>query len=141
MLHSVEVKNYMLKKPVKLRPGMSVFEASHLILSNKISGAMVVDETGHLLGMVSELDCLRALLNGVYNDNEFVEGCVEDIMTKDVETADPHDDIVDVATSMLDHKHRRRPIVQDGIVVGQLSCRQILTAIKEFGGHIDPTEH
>ena len=87
MLHSVGVKNYMLETPVKLRPGMSVFEASHLILSNKISGAVVVDETGHLLGMVSELDCLRAMLNAVYNGDEFVEGRVEDIMTKDVETA------------------------------------------------------
>ena len=141
MLHSVGVKNYMLETPVKLRPGMSVFEASHLILSNKISGAVVVDETGHLLGMVSELDCLRAMLNAVYNGDEFVEGRVEDIMTKDVETAHPHDDIVDVATSMLDHKHRRRPVVEDGIVVGQLNCRQILRAIKEFGGHVDPTDH
>ena len=91
--------------------------------------------------MVSGLDCLRAMLNAVYNGDEFVEGRVEDIMTKDVETAHPHDDIVDVATSMLDHKHRRRPVVEDGIVVGQLSCRQILRAIKEFGGHVDPTDH
>ncbi len=140
MLHSVEVKDYMLKDPVMLGPEMSVYEATHLILSNKISGAMVVDRERRLLGMVSELDCLRTLLAGVYNDDEFGQGRVGDIMTVDVETSRPEDDIVDVATSMLDHKHRRRPVVENGKVIGQLSCRQILLAVKGFSGYKDPTD-
>jgi len=53
-------------------------------------------------------------------------------MTLDVEVNHPTDDIVTVAASMLDHKHRRRPIVVDGKLVGQLTCRQILGAIKDF---------
>ena len=57
---------------------------------------------------------------------------VKDIMTLDVEVNHPTDDIVTVAASMLDHKHRRRPIVVDGKLVGQLTCRQILGAIKDF---------
>ena len=53
-------------------------------------------------------------------------------MTKDVETNSPDDFIIDVAATMLDHKHRRRPIVDNGKLVGQLTCRQILRAIKDF---------
>ena len=52
-------------------------------------------------------------------------------MTRDVEVQHPHDDIVNVATSMLDHKHRRRPVVEDGLLVGQVTCRQILKVVTE----------
>ncbi|MFT5101924.1 MAG: CBS domain-containing protein, partial [Planctomycetaceae bacterium] len=41
-------------------------------------------------------------------------------------------DIITVAASMLDHKHRRRPVVENGKLVGQLTCRLILGAIKDF---------
>ena len=83
------------------------------------------------MGMLSELDCLRVILAGVYNDEEFGAALVGDVMTREVEVQHPHDDIVDVATSMLDHKHRRRPVVQDGLLVGQVTCRQILKIVTE----------
>jgi len=50
-------------------------------------------------------------------------------MSTDVEMQSPTDDIIDVATSMLDHKHRRRPVVVDGLLVGQVTCRQILSVV------------
>ena len=59
-------------------------------------------------------------------------GTVADVMTHNVEVNHPHDQITDVATSMLDHKHRRRPIVINGKLVGQVTCRQILKAVKDF---------
>ena len=63
-------------------------------------------------------------------------------MTKDVVTVSLHDNIVDVATDMLKFKHRRRPVVQDdGKLIGQVTCRQLLRAIKEFASPQDPTEH
>lgn len=140
MLKSVEVKEYMVTNPVTVKADMTIYQASHYILANKISGVAVIDDNHNLIGMLSELDCMRAIVNGVYNDGE--PGCalVEDIMTREVETNHPHDDIIDVASSMLDHKHRRRPIVVDGRLVGQVTCRQILKAIKEFGGPADPSE-
>ncbi|MFB3078881.1 MAG: CBS domain-containing protein, partial [Lysobacterales bacterium] len=57
-----------------------------------------------------------------------------------VEVNHPHDQITDVAISMLDHKHRRRPVVIDGKLVGQVTCRQILKAIKEFAVPVDASE-
>jgi predicted transcriptional regulator len=52
-------------------------------------------------------------------------------MTKKVVVQNPNDDIVDVATSMLEHRQRRRPVVENGKVVGQVTCRQILKVITE----------
>ncbi|MDZ7684556.1 MAG: CBS domain-containing protein [Gammaproteobacteria bacterium] len=89
------------------------------------------------MGVLSELDCLSSIMNDVYNGSELGTSLVSEYMTTEVETDDPHDDIVDVAKSMLDHKHRRRPVVKNGRVMGQVTCRQILRAVKEFAGAPD----
>ena len=132
MLRSVELKDYMTQA-ITVTEDITVYEAAHIILENKISGVVVIDDKRKLIGMVSELDCLRVILAGVYNDEEFGAATVGDIMTRELEVQHPHDDIVDVATSMLDHKHRRRPVVLDGKLVGQVTCRQILKVIGEDG--------
>jgi CBS domain-containing protein len=132
MPKSVEVSQYMQHKPVSVMADMNIYDASPIIFDNKVSGAVVVDEDNNLVGMLSELDCLRALITAVYNGADPGGELVRDIMTAEVEVNHPTDDIISVATSMLDHKHRRRPIVEDGKLVGQLTCRQILGAIKDF---------
>ena len=132
MPKSVEVSQYMQHKPVSVMADMNIYDASRIIFDNKVSGAVVVHEDNNLVGMLSELDCLRALITAVYNGADPGGELVRDIMTAEVEVNHPTDDIISVATSMLDHKHRRRPIVEDGKLVGQLTCRQILGAIKDF---------
>ena len=129
---SVEVSQYMQHKPITVMADMNIYDASRKILENKVSGVVVIDANNNLVGMLSELDCLRALVTSVYNGADPGGALVKDIMTLDVEVNHPTDDIVTVAASMLDHKHRRRPIVVDGKLVGQLTCRQILGAIKDF---------
>ncbi|MFT7244661.1 MAG: CBS domain-containing protein [Candidatus Azotimanducaceae bacterium] len=132
MLGSVELSDYMIKNPVTARAELTVYEAALRILEHKVSGLVVVDERKALIGMLSELDCLRVILAGVYNDEEFGTALVGDVMIRNVESQHPTDDIVDVATSMLDHKHRRRPVVDDeGLLVGQVTCRQILKVMTE----------
>jgi len=132
MPKSVEVSQYMQHKPITVMADMNIYDASRKILENKVSGVVVIDANNNLVGMLSELDCLRALITSVYNGADPGGALVKDIMTAEVEVNLPTDDIVSVATSMLDHKHRRRPIVVDGKLVGQLTCRQILGAIKDF---------
>ena len=132
MPKSVEVSQYMQHKPVTVMADMNIYDASRKILENKVSGVVVIDANNNLVGMLSELDCLRALVTSVYNGADPGGALVKDIMTLDVEVNHPTDDIVSVAASMLDHKHRHRPIVVDGKLVGQLTCRQILGAIKDF---------
>ena len=53
-------------------------------------------------------------------------------MTPNVEVNKPDDDIISVAASMLEDKHRRRPIIEGDRLVGQVTCRQLLSAIKNF---------
>ena len=138
MQRSIELRNYMVKHPVSISPKATIFEAAHKILEFKVSGVCVVDENNNLVGMLSELDCLRAIVDKVYTNGEENAGIVSDVMTQNVEVNHPHDQITNVATSMLEHKHRRRPVVIDGKLVGLVSCRQILKAIKDFA---TPADH
>ena len=138
MLRSVAVKEHMVEKPVTVRPEDSVYDAIHAIIVNRISGVCVVDEHNNLVGILSELDCMRAILSATYNEQ--AAGKVSESMTTDVVTARLEDDIVNLAADMLAHKQRRRPVVENGKLVGQISCRQILRAVKEFAEPRDPAE-
>jgi CBS domain-containing protein len=135
MFRSVKLKDYMLVDPVKIKPDEDIFEAIHLILVHRLSGLCVVDDSMNMLGVLSEMDCLKAVLSSVYNDIPQVAGRVSDFMTKDVVSVKIDDNIVDVASDMLKHKHRRRPVIdEDGKLLGQVSCRRLLRAVKDFSG-------
>jgi CBS domain-containing protein len=131
MLKSVNLRDYMLPNPVKVREDDNVLEAMQVIIDNKISGVCVIDTEEKLVGILSELDCLRAVLSAVYNDSGV--GRVKDYMASDnLVVAHPNEDIVDVAQDMLLKNKRRRPVVEDGKLVGQITCRQLLSAVKKF---------
>ena len=132
MSKSIEVRDYM-RKPITVDQDLTVSEASQVILKNKLSGVVVIDNDHHLVGMLSELDCLKAMVSAVYNGNAPGTEKVKHVMTTKVEVNHPQEDIITVAATMLDHKHRRRPVTENGKLVGQITCRQLLRAISEFG--------
>jgi CBS domain-containing protein len=129
----VKVRHHMIKRPVLVTPDSDLFDAIHQILVHKISGVTVVDDHRRPVGMLSELDCLRAILSSSYHQEDIGRIKVGEHMTANLETVGPDEQIVDVALSMLDHKHRRRPVVDSrGDLLGQLTCRQLLKGVKDF---------
>jgi CBS domain-containing protein len=132
MPNSVLVRDYMTK-PRTVNQNVSIAEAAQVIFDNKLSGIVVVDDEGALAGMLSELDCLDSIVDAAYNGDVPGAAKVAHVMTQKVETNHPDEDIINVAKSMLADKHRRRPVVEDGKLVGQLTCRIILGAIRDFG--------
>ena len=127
------VEEYLVAEPVTITADANVYEAVHLILSNQVSGIVVVDHNGMLLGMLSELDCLRAMVTSVYNGGEPGGALVGDIMIKNVVVNRSDEDILEVASSMLNDSHRRRPVLDEqGRLTGQITCRQILKAVTKY---------
>jgi CBS domain-containing protein len=121
----------MLAHPVKMKPDDNLRDAMRVIIDNKISGVCVVDEEENLVGILSEMDCLRAILGAIYNETGV--GSVSEYMTRDnLIVAHPNEDIVDVAQDMLRINKRRRPVVEDGKLIGQVTCRQLLSAVAKF---------
>lgn len=132
MKNSVDVNDYMVRNPVTVTPDTDLVEAMNLMIKNRISGVTVIDEDNHPVGMLSELDCLRAILSLRYYQEEVGTMLVKDHMASPVETVPAHADVIQVAQSMLDHKHRRRPVVNDqNQLIGQLTCRAILGGMTE----------
>lgn len=131
MLQSVDLRDYMITNPLKVMDDVSLFETMKIIIDNKVSGVCVINEDSKLVGILSEMDCLSAILKATYNGSGV--GLVSEYMTKEgLVVAQPGDDIINVAQDMLLKKHRRRPVVENGKLVGQVSCRQLLSAVEQF---------
>ena len=138
MFRSVNALDYMTAQPVVVKPDTNIFNVIHEIIVHKVSGASVVDENKKLVGVISEIDCLRAILDGSYYNQ--VGGTAADFMTAEVETVSTPIDILAVATRMVANQRRRIPVGENGKFIGQLSVRSILKAIKDFDVPEDKTE-
>jgi len=138
MLKSKDRKEYMTDRPITLTRDANIFTAIHVLLVNKVSGVTIVDEEQNLLGVLSEVDCLRAILDGSYYG--VANGTVGDYMTTNVETISPEVSIADVASALVSGDRRRLPVVENGKFVGQFSVRSILKAVKDFNVPTDETE-
>ncbi len=130
MLKDIKAEHHMTKNPVTFTAETDIFDAINAMTENKISGATVIDDENRIVGVISEVDCLKAILNGSYYGQ--VGGKVGQFMSEEVETADKNLDILKVAEMLIKGNRRRLPVVENGKFVGQYSIRSILTAVNEF---------
>jgi CBS domain-containing protein len=129
-LKSALVRDYMAGRLVTFKRDMDVLDALQELVQNRIAGAPVVDDQGELVGMLSELDCLKIALNaGYYGDSG---GPVSDYMTPDVETVDAEMNIIDLAQKFLQYGYRRFPVLRNNRLVGQISRRDVLRALGQL---------
>ena len=126
------VNECMATKLITLAPDTEITHAMMKLLDAKISGAPVVDENGQLVGVLSKKDCLKAALNASYYQEW--GGAVSEYMSDDVETLDGDLDVVQAAEAFLASAYRRFPVLEDGILIGQVSRCDILKALSEQWG-------
>ena len=129
-LKSCLVRDYMAGQLVSFKPDTEIMDAIQELVHRRIAGAPVVDDKGDLVGMLSELDCMKVALNaGYYGD---WGGPVSDYMTTTVESVDAEMNIVDLAQKFLDSGYRRFPVLRNNRLVGQISRRDALRALSEL---------
>lgn len=133
MLKSIKVRDYMTTKLITFRPDVDLFEAIETLKNNRISGAPVVDGNGQMVGILSEGDCLTAIIKDIYYEE--AGGKVSDYMSTEIATIGPEDDIVDIAVKFQKQKRKRFPVLEDGELVGQLSQRDVLRAVLDIAQH------
>ncbi|PCJ20957.1 MAG: CBS domain-containing protein [Gammaproteobacteria bacterium] len=129
MFKALHSEDYMTKQPVTFKPDTDLFDAIHVILEKHISGATVINDNNEVVGVISEVDCLKAILDGSYYGN--VGGHVSDFMTTDFQSIGDHLDIMDIAKLLIENRRRRIPVIKDGKFIGQFSCRSVLQALKD----------
>ena len=129
-LRAVRVRDYMSGKLVTFSPDTDVLDAILELVQHRIAGAPVVDDHGDLVGVLSELDCLKVALDaGYYGDRG---GPVRDFMTEDTITVDADMSIIDLAAQFLESGYRRYPVMKDNRLVGQISRRDVLRALGQL---------
>ncbi|MBV8033045.1 MAG: CBS domain-containing protein [Betaproteobacteria bacterium] len=128
-LKGLHVRDYMASSVLTFTPDVPIADAVQTLVRYKYSGAPVVDDAGHLVGMLSEKDCLRVV---VLDGTRAGEALVGDYMVAEVETVEPGTDLLDVAEGFMQASFKRFPVVEGGVLVGQISRIDVLRAIDEL---------
>jgi acetoin utilization protein AcuB len=68
LLTRLKVSEIMTRNPVTIRQTASVGEAARIMLEKKFSGLPVVDDAGHLVGIITESDIFRLVVNEWHKD-------------------------------------------------------------------------
>lgn len=128
------IVKYMVQQHnlVTVRPDQSINEVINIFIEKRISGAPVLDENRKLVGIISERDCLRIIVDQAYHNQPHSEPKVSDYMTRDVKTMSPENNVVEAATEFLNSPIRRMPVVENGVLLGQVSRIDILRAAKSI---------
>lgn len=152
----MNVRDVMTPSVISVTPDASVATAAHLMLQKRISGLPVIDELGHLAGIVSEGDFLRRAEADTGRRRprwiEFFMGPgrladeyvrlsgrkVGDVMTREVRTVSPDAPLEEVVRLMERHNIKRVPVVDNGKVVGIVTRANLLHAVAAFAHEIAP---
>lgn len=125
--------DYMTRDVYTLLPDQSIVDAMDMFLEYKISGAPVVDEQGKIIGIISEIDCMRIMVDEAYYNLPHGRISVSQYMSTSVKTLRDDMDVLDCAQKFINTHFRRFPIVnQDGKLVGTISRRDILRATRDL---------
>ena len=63
LLAELKAKNIMTAKPITVKPTDTVEQAALMMLDNKVGGLPVVDAAGKLVGIISDHDVFKALVD------------------------------------------------------------------------------
>ena len=119
---------------ITIRPEQTVREAVALLTSHNVGALVVTAETGIPIGIISERDIVRA---AAVNEQVFSES-VSAVMTKELITGLPQDDLKSVANTMTEKHIRHLPVVDQGKLVGIISIGDVVKAQRDqYLGEID----
>jgi CBS domain-containing protein len=128
------IEKYMvpLSKIITFKPDQPIQDVISTIITKKIAGAPVLDDQQRLVGIISEKDCLRIIVDQAYHNLPAETRKVSDYMTVKVQTLSPKTNVVEAAVEFLNSPIRRFPIVENGMLIGQVSRRHILRAAQNL---------
>jgi len=108
----------VIQHPISLTPGHRVLEALELMARYRISGVPIVDDGGHLIGIVTNRD-LRF--------EEDMSRSLDEVMTREGLVTSTHDtDLERAKAVMAEHKIEKLPLVDsEGRLTGLITIKDI----------------
>lgn len=123
-----------VRNVITIRPEQTVKDAVVLLTQHNIGALVVVNEAGQPVGIISERDIIRRAAQR----EDIFSLAVSQVMTKDVITGLPQDDLISVAHTMTERRFRHLPIMDKGKLVGIISIGDVVKAQRDqYKGEID----
>jgi CBS domain-containing protein len=149
----MQVKEIMTTSVITVSPDTPVAQIARLLREEHISGVPVVDNTGKVVGIVTEIDLIKRharvhfpiylpFLESLiflesprrYQDEvrRALGATAQEIMTQPVRTARPETDVEEIATMMVEERSNPIPILDEtGVLVGIVSHTDIVRLMEQ----------
>ena len=153
-MKELKVRDLMTTQVLTVKPTDTVKRATINFAVDNVTGAVVVDNRNHVLGVITECDILNLILkyqdkldkdpstnqsllsmpmDGTDADPALAEANkvisemrVEEIMTRSVLSTSPDEKIVGALQKMMKLNVNRLPVLEKGVLVGLLSRSDII---------------
>lgn len=116
----------MTSSVLTISPDATVEAALKVLVESGVTGLPVVDASGRLKGIFTETDRLHLLSS----DRDTAGVRVRDVMTNGVVTVDEDTTIDQISQLLLRANIRRVPVMRDGKIVGVVSRRDLVRALR-----------
>lgn len=132
----------MLVREIMTAPALSAHEdddldgALQLLAEHRITALPIVDDAGHVIGVLSEIDVLRRAIEadtrahqGPVAPSEPLPRTLAEIMTRDPRTTTEGADVADLIELFTTTSFKSLPVVRDGLLVGVVSRSDVVRAL------------
>ena len=119
---------------ITVGPDQSLREVVDLLAEHNIGVLIVVDEPGRPIGIISERDIIREAAR----TKAALDQTVSRVMTEDLVTASPEDDLETVLQTMTARRFRHLPIMDQDRLIGVISIGDVVKAqLDKYQGEVD----
>ncbi|MCZ2074467.1 MAG: CBS domain-containing protein [Bryobacteraceae bacterium] len=108
-----------------ISPESTVYDAL-LMLADRDIGALLVVESGRLVGIISERDYARKV---ILKDKKSKDTTVHEIMATDLVTVTPDHTVDECMRIMTRHRIRHLPVLEKGKLAGLVSIGDLVNSI------------
>ncbi|MCA9040123.1 MAG: CBS domain-containing protein [Planctomycetaceae bacterium] len=132
---SPRASEFMTADVKRVTEEMSLTDVVQFLLKHQVSTAPVVEmQNGKpmLLGFISEGDCLSALTNELFFGNPSPAQTARTVMTSHPICVAPETELFSLVSVFTSHHLRHLPVVENGVLLGLVSRRDILKAMELY---------
>lgn len=106
-----------------ITPDQNLGQAVEILRDKRIGALVVTDESGALVGILSERDIVRKLAD---MPGQTLPQQVHSVMTEKVETCAPSDSLVSVLKTMTAGRFRHMPVTEGSKLVGVVTIGDVI---------------
>ena len=142
----MRARDIMTTNVVTVSPETDIAEAVRLMLDRQISGVPVIDDSGRLIGILTEGDLMRRAelvtgrqswwINPISSPEQEAKAYVKahglkvkDVMTKEVVTINEQEPLDRIAMVFEERGIKRTPVMRSGKIVGIVSRANLLRSL------------